>query len=394
MGVEDSARAEGKVVLLKADWGFIECDLHPKVYFRACDYRGTRALRRGDLVAFDFVADPDKPRAERVCQAGEDYSESAVPVTHHGPPTSDWMFDWAYLGHLPRVLAELAALALPERWEFKDTVSDPDRPYPILHSYLMNTFGKLSLEKKVLVSDSASHAAFNTGLVDARYEPIYALFAPSTEPGAPWKLQGFCVAGEGPLGQTLVRNFRHLPDSAHYFDEPADLLFNTRDGSIEIDWNHVVIERIGRYPVEFLEDNMPDGLTLEDTSGMDDEQKRNYWERVGEAIQADNRAYRRIMNRIKDALDLSIKRVAWNYKTAVPQYYPKVRKLQLLLPICLVSDEKTDMALAVEKTPSGNYIGHTMLALDWAYRNARLVCRPDSDWLDASEISEGVEEES
>lgn len=35
-----------------------------------------------------------------------------------------------------------------------------------------------------------------------------------------------------------------------------------------------------------------------------------------------------------------------------------------------------------------------MLPLDWAYRNARLVCRPDSDWLDASEISEGDEQEA
>jgi len=47
------------------------------------------------------------------------------------------------------------------------------------------------------------------------------------------------------------------------------------------------------------------------------------------------------------------------------------------------------VALAVEKTPSGNYLGHTVLALDWAYKNARLICRPDSDWLDAQEIPEG-----
>ncbi|MCH8297896.1 MAG: DUF3825 domain-containing protein [Chloroflexi bacterium] len=39
------------------------------------------------------------------------------------------------------------------------------------------------------------------------------------------------------------------------------------------------------------------------------------------------------------------------------------------------------MALPVEKTISGNYLGHTVLPLDWAYKNARLICRPDSDWL-------------
>jgi len=39
-------------------------------------------------------------------------------------------------------------------------------------------------------------------------------------------------------------------------------------------------------------------------------------------------------------------------------------------------EECVDMALAVEKTPSGNYLGHTALPLDWAYTNARLICRP------------------
>ena len=103
----------------------------------------------------------------------------------------------------------------------------------------------------------------------------------------------------------------------------------------------------------------------------------------------DNRTYRRIINRVKDAVDLSIKRVSWNFKTAIPQYYPRVARLQLLLPLCLVSDERVDLALAVEKTPSGSYLGHTVLPLDWAYTNARLICRPGSDWLTPKEITQG-----
>jgi len=396
---DEPQRAEGKVVHLRPDSGFIECALTSKpVRFRLDDFRGEHALCRGEVVSFDFIPDAEKPRAERLCRCGEEYRESAVVEResavverHLEPPQSEWLFDWAYLGYMPRVLSDLAALALPERWEFKNTEADPDHPFPILRSYLMRTFGKLVLEKKVLVNGDASYAAFNTGLVDARYEPIYALFAPSRDDGAPWKLQGFCVAAEDFLGQALVRNFNPKPAPPHYFDEPSDLLFDTRAGEIEIDWNHVVIERISRYPIEFLEDNTPAGFILEDTGEMTDGEKQEYWLRVGEAIQGDNRAYRRIINRIKDAVDLSVKRVMWNYKTAVPQYYPRTHGLQLLLPICLVSDERTDMALAVEKTPSGSYLGHTMLPLDWAYRNARLVCRPDSDWLDAGEIAEGDE---
>ena len=90
---------------------------------------------------------------------------------------------------------------------------------------------------------------------------------------------------------------------------------------------------------------------------------------------------------------IEIKKVSWNFKTAIPQYYPRVKKLQLLLPICLVSDQDVDLALAVERTPSLNYLAHTMFPLDLAYRNARLVCKPNSDWLDPEEITEVAEEQ-
>lgn len=204
----------------------------------------------------------------------------------------------------------------------------------------------------------------------------------------PWRLNGFCIPGEGVHGQNLVRHFNPLPPLAHYFDEPSDLLYDTRVGKPEMDWRHVVIDRIDRYPAEFLEDNWPPGFAASDTSLMTNDERIAYWREVGEAIERDNRTYRGIINRVKDAVDLSVKRVGWNFKTAVPQYYPRVRRLQLLLPINLLSDEEADMALAVERTPSGSYLGHTVLALDWAYKNARLICRPDSDWLAADAIEE------
>ncbi len=69
-----------------------------------------------------------------------------------------------------------------------------------------------------------------------------------------------------------------------------------------------------------------------------------------------------------------------NYKTAVPQYYKG--KIQLLIPICLINDNVPDLALVVSKNEMGNqYLGHTCLTLDMAYNNARLIARPDSNWL-------------
>ena len=89
----------------------------------------------------------------------------------------------------------------------------------------------------------------------------------------------------------------------------------------------------------------------------------------------------RIKNRITDAIDYAIKRVRWNFKTAIPIYYPGQKQISLLLPLALVDEDNIDVALVLEATESGAYIAHTILTLEMAYTNARLITRPDSDWL-------------
>jgi hypothetical protein len=102
---------------------------------------------------------------------------------------------------------------------------------------------------------------------------------------------------------------------------------------------------------------------------------------LSDGIEADNRCMRAIKRRLEDGKWLAEKRIRWNFKTAIPQYYPRFNLMSLLLPLALINDEVVDIALVVTKNPSGSYQGRTILPLDWAYMNARLVCRPDSDWL-------------
>ncbi len=385
-------RKTGTVDRVLGDYGFISCDEFPDqdLYFKASWFRGSPPLREGESVTFQPKTFGTNTQAHYLDRTSDQIT-GPHPSAQRAParlsaPSSESLFDWAYLGYMPNVLAALKGVALTERWEFENTPPNSERPLPILHSYLHHTFGRLVLENKVLVNERASLAAINTGLVDPRYEPIHALFVPNDDPRAQWQLAGFCIAGEGADGQNLVRHFAPLPPTAHYFDNPMDLLYDSRAGKPELDWQHVIIERIDRYPEDFVKDHWPPSFPAQDTSQMTRDERKAYYRGLGDAIKQDSRTYRRIMNRVKDAIDLSIKRVQWNFKTAIPTYYPRVRKLQLLLPVCLLSDEQVDMALAVEKTPSGSYLGHTVLPLDWAYKNARLVCRPDSDWLAPQDI--------
>lgn len=55
----------------------------------------------------------------------------------------------------------------------------------------------------------------------------------------------------------------------------------------------------------------------------------------------------------------------------------------MLLPLCLLNPNiPPDLALVVTKNSKGNYYqGHTCLTMEMAYNNARLIAKPESNWL-------------
>lgn len=298
-------------------------------------------------------------------------------------PTYDNIKRFAYIQ--PQKYEDLSTLALPEKWYLGSTPKG-GRQYELLENYMNYTFIRLAHEDKIKVSDSGRFATFNTGLVDGRYEQIFALFEPNRNKVQDWFLRSFCIAGEDADGKLLVREFSELPKAADYFAEPQDFIYNLHAGAPSIDWEHIIIENADRMPLDFFESLNIKEFTCKDCSKMDDEIIDNYIASLKKAFAADKRSYRTAIAIFKGAVDDSLKKVRWNYKTAIPMYYPKDRKVNLLLPLCLMDDEKADVALVVERTASGKYQAHTILQLVWAYQNARLICRPDSDWLSASLI--------
>ena len=52
----------------------------------------------------------------------------------------------------------------------------------------------------------------------------------------------------------------------------------------------------------------------------------------------------------------------------------------ILMTLCLVSKSEADLALVVNKEEYV-YKAHTVLTLDQAYNNARLLAKPDREWL-------------
>ena len=318
--------------------------------------------------------------------------ETASPYPCDRVPTEDsWLTTWAAIpAYQYKALAELA---LDEKWYYgSGTVSDREE-FPILRNYLNYTFKRLCFEKKVLIRKDTErneeYAALNTGLVDKKYEYIYALFKENTRYPTPyWYLLDFVVAGED-AGKTLNKFFNPLPERADYFENRIEnMLYDSSTGALICDYTHIIAERTYRLPKDFLVDNCPADMLCIDGIGLDEAYnnpdfslKRNYFSKLGQKIRENSRIFNRMKNRLDDAVELAKKRTEWNYKTAIPTYYPARNNGSLLLPLSLVDEEHVDLALVVIRNPSGSYQGETILPLDLAYSNSRLVTRPDSDWL-------------
>ncbi len=329
----------------------------------------------GDEVVYRLAPDrdPEKP-------------DKAVSVRPAGSP--DLLWDWAYFPNRAENLLELAALALPEPWFFGPE-PDPERPTPILFNYLQYTFLRIQLEKKLCSSDEGNFVAFNTGLVTRLYQPIIAAFRKNAPHARqPFLFEGFCAPGGGGLGKDIIRNIPGELLPPEYVADVSDLVYLSPDRTPDVDWRHVLIDglRDGRFPHSFARDVCRD--VCRDTLDAHVEDENTDYMKILAGymeMEQDGRTMRVMQSRVNEALDMALKRVRWNFRTAVPMWYPSRRTMHLLLPLVLTEADTVDLALVVEQIrhpgQKAKYIGHTVLPLDWAYMNARLLSRPDSDWL-------------
>ena len=254
------------------------------------------------------------------------------------------LYQFAWFHDREDRLQDLAQMAEPEEWSYQN--SPNEHSHPVLFNYLAHTYGRLVEESKIGLSENGQFSCLNTGLVTPNQEPIFASFEVNRrEDAQPWYFQGWF-----PRGNQALSRFSQLPDRARYFDDPSCLVFDER-----IDFRLNVEHIVNETPRE----RFPDP----------------YSEMEAYALQTI----------LRGAVENAKARVAMNYKTAIPQYYRG--RVQLLLPLCLESPQRADLAMVVERHSSADghsaafYRASTCLTLDMAYNNARLLAKPDRDWL-------------
>ncbi|MGY3134595.1 hypothetical protein ACVWZM_005277 [Bradyrhizobium sp. USDA 4501] len=273
-----------------------------------------------------------------------------------------------------RDLAEIASRR-DESWSFKGR-----RPHGIAENYLRYTFYRLVYEDKIAFSEDL--ACFNTGLSDKWNRPIYALFQRYKGKRRPqYRFLEFCIQGEGRRTFNFIHDFPVPPPPAQYVRELHHTFF---DGNAEIiiQEEHVIDDGIeaGRYPLKFLERHMPNSMI---GRGVPNNRDEAWLKAYVHAINNDEGGQKKrdILAVINHAKDRARARVIQNFKTAIPCYYPDLDTISLLLPLCLLDDHTTDVALVLRYINKSASYGITVYSRELAYINARLVSRPMSEWL-------------
>jgi cold shock CspA family protein len=297
-----------------------------------------QAAGRGDQVFFTVDESDTPPNRDQVATAvklGD--PRPALYRFAQFPAPAQWL----------RALAEKAAR---EEWDYQDEHAAERTPYPILRHYIEATFERLLEEQRLghptilegTAPDGRSYAIFDTGLVDDTRRAIYALFGEHLVPGDPrgWWWRGFVTEEEGPM-----REVAELPSPADYLEDPSALAIAPGEvASMRVDTKHILGDHLDRFPAHLR---------------SDPELARRVFE--GELAELPDRIRR-------------------NYRLAVAQYYRG--SIHLLLPLHLSgASRRADLALVVERTPAGVRRASTVLGNDHAYQQARVIARPEADWL-------------
>lgn len=284
------------------------------------------------------------------------------------------VFDFAKVADWEDRLQSLAEIAEPERWTYLSVPSTS--PLPVLESYIKHTFIRAFDQQTIVEAEQL--ACFNTGLLTPGQEELFGLFTisetydraqPISAANKKWWLKSWARSGD-----RMLTDFMEFPRLAEYWSDSKELIFDPKL-QVQLNLDHIVKDNLERFPVELGgkvdEKGVPAGAT-----DQHDEDDSDFVPAEGATDMRPIPMATR--NALEGAMKHSIRLAQRSYRMAVPQYYHG--RIQLLLPLYLRDSRRPDLALTLEKH-GGWYRAATVLYTDWAYKHARLLARPNSEWL-------------
>lgn len=253
-----------------------------------------------------------------------------------------------------KFLDDIASNAVAEPWSFSNRPSACK--YPILKSYLENIFGKLRREtmagatNKIVQSADGHYILFNTNLPDTFGKDILIMAEVRKKVNGEEYFENPSMFTKGVSEmRRLGFSVENTPQPASFFEDVNEVIFQsswTIDSSFE-HLDHIIQDNRSRFPKEYQEKDPV-----------------------------------RVAGDLEQGINMAVRMAKRNFKYIAPMYRPQKDCIQMLMPIYLSGSYRDAPDFALVLTPdNGIYIPETILPIDGAYQNARLIAMPDEAWL-------------
>ncbi len=261
-----------------------------------------------------------------------------------------------------KFLEDIASNAVAEPWSFSNRPSACK--YPILKSYLENIFGKLRKEtqagaiNKIVQSADGHYILFNTNLPDTFGRDILIMAEVRKKVNGEEYFENPSMFTKGVSEmRRLGFSVENTPQPATFFEDVNEVIFQsswTIDSSFE-HLDHIIQDNRSRFPKEYQQKDPV-----------------------------------RVAGDLEQGINMAVRMAKRNFKYIAPMYRPQKDCIQMLMPIYLSGSYREAPDFALVLTPdNGIYIPETILPIDGAYQNARLIAMPDEAWLRPDTIFSG-----
>lgn len=302
----------------------------------------------------------------------------------------DVLSDNVYFEDFDLAMEQLSSLAKNEKWCYHNSKDK----LIILKIYLQYTFYQIIKQNKLFYDESSSYGCFNTGLKTKDYEDIYGILIKNKNKSINKKylFQGFSVAASQGLGKIIVEHFNPLPSKPNYIKSADELVFDS-NSLVHTDIKHILLDNLDRFPLSFLKKMLTPfpnekKIILSIEKEKNPYKKETLFAKLEKQIEKNDVLFSLLKISLESSIQKAIRMVNYDYRNALPSFFPTRDVMSLMLPLIFSDDEKPSCVLLIEKTPSGNYQGQTILTLKQCYVNARLISPLDNSFLNPNEIED------
>lgn len=340
-------------------------------------YRGERPASRSSAGA---PGEPDGAGSSGEGTGVGEKGDVALPV--RAPletcPSHRALLTYAYVPSMELMTQECADMASAEDWG----AGLAPWSRSAMESYICVTFARAQEQGRVVVSESGSFSALNTGLKTPFGTDLFLCFeAQSSAYRRHWRLLGPAEAGSGHLGKELVHHFgANFPQPPTYGDGGAI----SWKIPVFVDYRHIIMKRLSRLPLAFLyralsSDAVAFRMVCEaaDASSRDERDRR--FERLQGHVASTPSLVTSIRRKLDEAVEVSLGRVRDDDGLVAGAYNPAKGEC-FLLPAWLAGAEHPDVAM-VASLDKGAAQVHTVIGLDAARASARVVMKTLPWWL-------------